>query len=334
MKTPQQFLSLIRRGVSNRQQLLEKLHDEHTNCYRLFHGSVEGWPSVTIDRYGRALVVQTWRAELNDGIVLQITELIEQLLQEELLPVWIDRSTRGQAIRHLLGSPPPTPFVGTELGLRYNVHPVHQGIDPLLFLDFRAGRRWIKKRCKNRSVLNLFSYTCGIGVCAMSGGASNVLNVDFSSRALSVGQENASANQLSEGFKCLQQDAIAVLRQFSGLGIKGRARKRSFQRLRPQQFDVVVLDPPRRARSPFGTVDTVNDYQSLFKPALLCVNPSGNMLITNNVASVQGGHWKELVQRCASKAGRPINQWTWILPETDFPSPDGQSPLKMAWLSV
>ena len=213
------------------------------------------------------------------------------------------------------------------------MHPVHQGIDPLLFLDFRAGRRWIKAHSKNRSVLNLFSYTCGIGICAMAGGASRVLNVDFSARALSIGQENASLNQLPAGFECLQQDAIAVLRQLSGLGIKGRARKRNFQRLRPQQFDIVVLDPPRRARSPFGAVDTVNDYQSLFKPALLCVGPNGNMLITNNVASVKSDKWKELVLRCASKAGRPITQWTWVLPEADFPSPDGQHPLKMAWLS-
>ena len=125
-----------------------------------------------------------------------------------------------------------------------------------------------------------------------------------------------------------------MLRQLSGLGIKGRARKRSFKRMRPEQFDIVVLDPPRRAKSPFGAVDTVNDYQSLLKPALLCTKPAGKLLITNNVASVNRSHWQELVQRCAIKAGRPIQQWDWIEPETDFPSPDQQPPLKLAWISL
>lgn len=31
---------------------MRKLMDEKTDCYRLFHGAVEGCPGLTVDRYG------------------------------------------------------------------------------------------------------------------------------------------------------------------------------------------------------------------------------------------------------------------------------------------
>ena len=36
-----------------------------TDCYRLLHGAVEGWPGLTVDRYGPLLVVQTFREPLS-----------------------------------------------------------------------------------------------------------------------------------------------------------------------------------------------------------------------------------------------------------------------------
>ena len=223
---------------------------------------------------------------------------------------------------------------GLELQLSYDVRTQHTGIDPLLFLDFRAGRRMIAAQSKGKTVLNLFAYTCGIGLVAAKAGCKRVLNVDFSHQALSIGQDNAQYNGIDETcFQTLREDVIPVIRQFAGLGIKGRARKRSYTRLAEQQFDIVVLDPPRRAKSPFGMVDVVNDYQSLFKPALLATKTNGNLLVTNNVASVSWKDWSRILQRCADKIGRTIHL-TQITPEADFPSPDQRWPLKMAWVDV
>ena len=55
--------------------------------------------------------------------------------------------------------------------------------------------------------------------------------------------------------------------QYSGLGVRGRRQKRKYTKVDARQFDLVILDPPRYAKSHFGIVDTVGDYQSLFKPA-------------------------------------------------------------------
>lgn len=31
---------------------MRKLLEEETDCYRLYHGAVEGCPGLTVDRYG------------------------------------------------------------------------------------------------------------------------------------------------------------------------------------------------------------------------------------------------------------------------------------------
>jgi 23S rRNA (cytosine1962-C5)-methyltransferase len=332
---PQQFLNHIKVALHNRESFLQQCASEDTTCYRLFHGAVERWPSVTIDRYGDTLLFQTWRSDLNDDVVGQMADFIEEKLDHRFYILWADRRKRGQVERHWVGDEAPNEMTATELGLTYRVDPVHRGIDPLLFLDFRAGRRHIREQVKGKKLLNLFSYTCGIGVAAAAGGAKLAMNVDFANHALSIGQSNANLNEFEAAqFQTIQDDAMLVLRQFSGLGVKGKAKRRQFTKRSARLFDIVVLDPPRRAKSPFGAVDTVNDYQSLFKPALMCTKPGGKMLVTNNVASVAADQWTDSLKRCAIKAGRSIESIDRIVPDVDFPSMDGQHPLKMAWLSV
>lgn len=95
-----------------------------------------------------------------------------------------------------------------------------------------------------------------------------------------------------------------------------------------------MLDPPAWARSPFGTVDLVRDYASLFKPALLATRPGGRMLVANNVAAVDPEDWLDQLNRCARKHDRTFTEVEVLVPESDFPSFDGRPPLKLAWLSV
>ena len=101
-----------------------------------------------------------------------------------------------------------------------------------------------------------------------------------------------------------------------------------------QQFDLVFLDPPRYAKSPFGVVDLVSDYPALFKPALLCTAEGGTLVCCNNIAEVDRDAWLDQLQRSARKAGRTVREVEWILPEADFPSLDGRPPLKMVALAV
>ncbi len=326
--------SLLLPALRTRAPLLEGLHAENTTCYRLFHGTNEGAPGLTLDRYGDYLLVQTWREPLPLTLLPELEAAVQSELNLTLKAVWNHRATRGSVDHSLHPLKLPFEITGAEQGLMYNVTPRHQGVDPLLFLDFRAGRRKIREVSAGKTVLNLFSYTGGIGLAAASGGATEVINVDFSKHALEVSETNAFKNGLGDTFTTTHEDAIPIMLQYSGLGVHGRRAKRHFKKVEPRQFDIVVLDPPRYAKGSFGLVDTVGDYQSLFKPALLCTRPGGHLLVTNNVASVSREEFTTLLKRCAEKIERPLKSVEYLELEGDFPSPDGKWPLKMAWIEL
>jgi 23S rRNA (cytosine1962-C5)-methyltransferase len=335
-------VGLLASALERRRPLLDRLAGERTDCYRLFHGIAEGSPGVAIDRYGPILLVQTWREPLEEGDVDRAHSEIEGALGAKLHPVWNHRGKEHGAPFSRFHDPPiPEAPVGHELGLRYDVRPRHRGLDPLLFLDFRAGRRRVLANARGKSVLNLFSYTCASGVAAAAGGAREVWNVDFSETALETGERNLSLNALSSTTtRFIAEDAIAVSRQLAGLivsSFRGRGtdrRERRFARFEPRSFDIVILDPPRWSKGLFGAVDVVRDYATLFKPALLATAEGGSILATNHAPEVARDSWLRVLERTAGKCGRSIRDIEWLPPEEDFPSFDAAPPLKAAWIRV
>ncbi len=327
---------LVRPAIASRATLLASLHQQQTDCYRLLHGTVEGAPGLAIDRYGPLLLVQTWRDPLPDDTAARLLEQVQSALSE-LGASAPERVVCNHRPRDAPTTwpPDPEPVWGMEQGLRFDVRPRHRGRDPLLFLDLRAGRRWVRAASKDRSVLNLFAYSCGVGIAAAAGGATEVWNVDFAASALDVGRANAAANDLP-GMQFIEEDVFPVVRQLAGLPMNDRrgGQKRRHTRFSARRFDLVVVDPPRWATSAFGTVDLVRDYPSLLKPALLATADGGSLLLTNNVASVDRGAWQDICLRASRKAGRPIKTWDWLDPDADFPSPDDRPPLKMAVATV
>jgi 23S rRNA (cytosine1962-C5)-methyltransferase len=333
---------LVTAALDRRESLLERLTAEETDCYRVFHGIAEGVPGLALDRYGPILLVQTWREPLEDGDVDALHAEIVERLGTPLLAVWNHRAKeRGVPFSRFHDPAIPETPEGKELGLRYDVRPRHQGLDPLLFLDLRAGRRRVRASAAGKSVLNLFAYTCAMGVAASSGGAREVWNVDFSETALEVGRRNLERNGLPvPESRFVVEDAIAVSRQLAGLPVassRGRGtsrRERRFARFEPRPFDLVILDPPRWSRGAFGAVDVVRDYPALFKPALLATAPGGSILATNHASEVTREAFGRVLERTARKCGREIRTIEWVGPEEDFPSFDDAPPLKAAWIDV
>lgn len=332
-----ELVSLLQQAYENRTSLLETLHAEDTNCYRLFHGTNEGVAGLTVDRYGPQLLIQSFHDSLNEAQVAQVSEFYTVLFSAQEV-IYNDRSASNSR-RQDARDKRSLPLVGQELGVNYRVKGKHSGQDPYLFLDMRVGRRYVMAHAADKSVLNLFSYTCGVGVCAAMAGAKTVVNVDFAERNLAIGNENAELNGLtSDQISFIQSDFFTAAKQFAGIPVKQRIRRgqkpRAFLRLEAQQFDMVYLDPPRWAKSHFGTVDLIRDYPSVLKPSLLATKEGGTLICTNNVAKVSMDEWLDVVRRCADKSGRPIKSIELLPPEADFPSSDGQSPLKIAVLHL
>ena len=334
------LLPLLAAACDARAELLSRLHAEHTDAYRLFHGDVEGHPGLTIDRYGELLLVQCFHSPLAPEVLAAIDAFYAAPLPG-LTRVYNDRSHANSRI----GNPLPPeqleaamlPRETHEMGIRYRIAGRHAGQDPWLFPGLRAARRRVMRETPGKSLLNLFAGTCSVGIAAAKAGARFVVNVDCAESSLAVGRENARLNDLAVRPRFVRCDAFAAMRQYAGIGQPERVRGKpmpAFPRLEAQTFDLVFLDPPCHAKSPFGVVDLLRDYASVFKPALLCTTPGGMLICTNNVAEVQRDAWLHQLQRCAAKAGRPITGMEWISPEADFPSSDAQPPLKIALLRV
>ncbi|MFM2245989.1 MAG: hypothetical protein RL071_2063 [Pseudomonadota bacterium] len=314
MTAPLQPLSAaLAEATARRAPLRAQLEAEDTDAWRIFHGVAEGRPGLSIDRYGPLLLAQIW---------FDPPSAAERAAVEDALGAVFWR-TRGEAL-------PTSPLVELrEGGLRYGVRAAHDGIDPFLFLDLRPARRWIAQNSAGKSVLNAFAYTCGAGLAAASGGARRVLNLDHAARWTAVGRENSARNGLP--MQHLELDYFAAVRQMAGLPVGGRrGQTRRPPRVAPARFDLIILDPPTLARSPWGTVDIVEDYPSLFKPAWSALAEGGALLATNHAPGVAIDDWIGRCRRCAEKAGRPVRDVEIIDGEADFPSFDGAPPLKVA----
>ena len=322
-------------ALAHRQPLLAELHQQGTDCYRLFHGSQEGVGGLTIDRYGPQLLVQSFHQSLDREQLLQLAGQCNSHLGEQLLLVYNDRSQGNSRIDRsdpVYQAEPEAlaDLIGHEGGLNYRVRARHAGQDPLLFLDLRNARSWVRQHSAGKSVLNLFAYTCGVGLSAAAGGAREVINLDFAEGNLAVGRENGALNPALPPMQFIQSDYFPAIRQWAGLPVSTRHGKQlpRYLRLQPRQFDLVLLDPPAWAKSAFGTVDLLRDYQSLLKPAILATAAEGVLICCNNLAKVAMDDWREQVLRCAIKLGRPVRDCQTLPPAGDFPSTDGQPPLK------
>jgi 23S rRNA (cytosine1962-C5)-methyltransferase len=327
-----------------REALLNQCHAEDTDAYRLFHGSVEGRvgheSGLTIDRYGEILIAQSFHHTLEPAQLDALETFYGEVLPGLTL-FYNDRSQPNSRIANTLSADEMAaatlPRQFKELGIHYRIQARHAGQDPWLFLDMRAGRRRVMQEAEGKTVLNLFAYTCGVGIAAAKAGARLVVNVDFAESCLAIGRENVRLNELLTRPRFVKSDFFAAARQISGIGQPKFVRGRSlppFPKLEKQAFDLVFLDPPRHSKSLFGVVDVINDYPALFKPALLSTAEGGTLICSNNVAEVEREAWLGQLQRSAIKAGREIRAFEWINPEADFPSLDGNPPLKMLLLRV
>lgn len=331
---------LLSAAHAARNALITDLSANGTNAYRLFHGTVEGQNGLTVDRYGDILLAQTFHKPLSAAELHEL-EAFYATACPGLAVIWNDRSQPNSRITNELAPEQATTAATlqefSELGVKYVFQVRHEGQDPWLFLDLRAARRRVMQEAPGKSVLNMFAYTCGVGVAAAKAGAKHVVNVDFSDTCLAVGKDNAHRNELPIRVRFVKNDAFAALRQYAGLGQSNRVRGKRmppFPPLEARQFDIVFLDPPRYSKSPFGVVDLVNDYPALFKPALLATAVGGTLICCNNVAQVEREAWLDQLQRSATKIGRTIREVEWITPEADFPSPDDKPPLKVVLLRV
>ncbi|MFT5359028.1 MAG: 23S rRNA (cytosine1962-C5)-methyltransferase, partial [Polyangiales bacterium] len=175
-----------------------------TTAFRLFHGEAEGAPGVSIDVYGKHLLLHL-RSEEAHAQEPKIAEAL-RAFSGEFSGLYVKR--RPKQANEKSGDKrelaPPDPLWGEatdgfevrENGLGYDIE-LSRGLSTGIFLDQRRARNRVREQSSGARVLNLFAYTCPFGVAAAAGGAREVINVDSSATALGRGKKNFERNHLS-----------------------------------------------------------------------------------------------------------------------------------------
>jgi 23S rRNA (cytosine1962-C5)-methyltransferase len=187
---------------------------------------------------------------------------------------------------------PPSLILFRENGLTFEADPIH-GQKTGFFLDQRDNRARVETLSKNKSVLNLFSYTGGFSVYAARGGAREVVSVDVSALALGAALRNMVHNKLTVPHETIAEDAFEVL-----------TRMESQQRL----FDVVILDPPTFAQSEKQTDGALSAYRKLTRLGLTVLRKGGTLVQASCSSRVDADSFFASVHQSAQEAGRKLTE--------------------------
>ncbi|HEY6876595.1 MAG TPA: class I SAM-dependent methyltransferase [Polyangiales bacterium] len=292
-----------------------------TDAYRLVHAEGEG--AITVDVYGRHLVASVYSDEVDaawldalaeldayDGVYLkhrpkQANEVREQE-RKQRAP---EHAVRGQDA--------PAPLIIRENGVPFEVR-LGDGFSTGIFLDQRDNRARLMDMARDKSVLNLFSYTCGFGLVAAFAGAARTVNLDVAKNVLERGRANYALSGLSGEF--LARDVLESLPRL---------------RRREERFDIVVLDPPSYASTKRGRFSVERDYPQLAELAIELLADGGTLLACLNHHKLGEDDLRTALQLAAGRAGRRIASLAFAQVPADHAPARGRAPhLKSAWMRI
>ena len=203
---------------------------------RLFHGRghfFPGYEDLVIDWFKPVVLVTLYRQREDDWLERIVALLRSQLIGVQAI-ILQERYLHNSPSRILFGDL-TTDVNAVEAGMKYHLR-LNGAQNIGFFPDMARGRALVKKIAVKKKVLNLFSYSCSFSVAAISGGATQVINLDMNQGALDLGRANHQLNGLD-------------LRKVSFLSLE---IFRSFNRLRKlAPFDLVICDPPGEQGSSF-----------------------------------------------------------------------------------
>lgn len=262
----------------------------YADACRLIYAESDNLPGLIVDRYADVFVLQS----LTAGSEFWKETIADLLLAESGLAIIYERSDAD--VRELERLPPIAgPLRGaaesrariTEHGLRFTVN-ISSGQKTGFYLDQRANRLRVRALAKDRDILDCFCYTGGFTVNALSGGAKSVLSVDASSDALELCKENVALNGLpAERHTTLAGDAFQLLRKF-------RDEARS--------FDMIVLDPPKFARTSAQAEKAARGYKDINLLAFKLLRPNGILVTFSCSGGVDAALFQKIVASAALDA--------------------------------
>ena len=275
------FFEEFQKAVAYRRKLV--LSDP-LQCCRLFNGFYEGNPAFSLDLFAATLVIQSysegtvspenWLAFIQKAVNPMIPGIKNVLLKEHFSN---DIEKRNGTI--LSGGPLDERI--REWGVEYAID-LQLNRDSGFYLDNALLRKWLIDHCEGKRVLNTFSYTGSLGMAALAGGATRIVQTDLNEKFLNQFHKTAEINGVSaERYKNIAGDFFKIM---------------ALMRKEEQLFDIVILDPPFYSKTRNGIVDLQKNFINLINKIRPLVADGGKIIAINNALYVSGSEMMDRLE--------------------------------------
>lgn len=295
------WIEKISKAYNYRKQL--NILNENTNVCRLFFGEGDGASGLILDYYKGHVVFQShsW------GIYLQkenIVAAIKKVIGNDLKSIY-DKSAETLP-KHFSEKVQNGFLFGAqeEVIVKENSHIFKidfiEGQKTGFFVDQRENRQLLATYCKDKTVLNTFSYTGGFSVYACAAGAKTVHSVDSSKSAIELCNKNIELN----GFKNHEGFAMDTF---------------DYLKDKKDIYDVIVLDPPAFAKSRDSKHNAVIGYKRLNSIALKLLKPNGLLFTFSCSGVVDKALFFNTITAAAIEAKRNVKLLHYMSQPADHP---------------
>ena len=265
-----------------------------TTCYRLVHGEGDLLPGLVIDIYERTAVVQCHSVGMYHSRTA-IAEALREAYGDRLEAIY-DKSSQtlpfkadlGAIDGYLWGRCAERDNVVLENGLKFKVN-WEEGQKTGFFIDQRVNRDLVRQYSKGRKVLNTFCYTGGFSVAALAGGATEVVSIDLSERAVKLADENVRLNfGEAAPHQAIACNAVEYLKDIDS------------------SYDLIILDPPAFAKHHKVLGNALQGYKKINARALEKIRPGGILFTFSCSQAVSRDLFRTTIFTAAAIAKRKV----------------------------
>ena len=261
---------------------------EVTNAWRCVHAEGDGLSGLVVDRYGDGAVASLFSRGWHNWWPQVAPVLCEALGVTRVIPR-VDARTAQHEGFNLPPAKGPDRVTVREAGVAFGVD-LAGGHKTGFFLDQRDNRAWVAKIARGRRVLDCMTYTGGFALCAAKAGAASVRGADLDEEAIAIARANAKRNGVAVAFE--HRDGFDVLR---GVTANNEARP-----------EVIVLDPPKWAKSRGGLAAARARYRDLNRLGFEAVAPGGVVVTHSCSGLLQEEDFLSVLKDAARACGRDV----------------------------
>ena len=318
---------MLQRAIDGRalQNITQEEYSEESFgsiAYRLINAENDFLPGLIVDRYANFLVLQVLTLGIDQRKEM-ISEIMSSLLPIQGIYERSDVDVRGRegledTCGVLWGEEPPALIEIGERFVRILVD-VHNGHKTGFYLDQMVNRDLLVILLSGDyggdfpwRVLNMFSYTGGFGLHALSWNGVSAVFVDSSEDALKLAKQNIELNithgvidpERGNEYELIQADAFDYLHAAVERG---------------EQFDVIVCDPPKFAHNKQQVDRATRGYKDLNLNCFKLIKPGGYLMTFSCSGAISADLFQKVVFGALADSGRQAQIIKHLGPADDHP---------------